>query len=89
MVQLAAVKNRASTALASLAMTMTAPSAEYFAARFDVGCGGIRIGLREVGRVPRLPGLRKQLWCTRDKAAGYVDFTPRVRKQSARLQSEW
>jgi len=37
--QLAAVENRASSALASLAMAMAAPSAKYFAACFNVGFG--------------------------------------------------
>jgi len=62
--QFAAVKNCTSPALTILPVTMTAPSTKYFAARFNVGCGRIGIGLRDVGRVPRLPRLRE-----RDQAA--------------------
>jgi len=39
MMQLAAVENRASTALATLAVAMAATSAKYFAARCNVGFG--------------------------------------------------
>src|SRR5258708_13574517 len=45
MVQLTAIKNGASTALASLAMTMATPSAKYFAAPFNFACGQLGIGL--------------------------------------------